>query len=401
MLTSGTLNRSPPAAESASCCPLLGAMPGYGLPSLLRWTVCTLRLIRMCRQPGAPKGRYTMHPPLLRTPRRPTQRLAAWLIAALLAVAIVVLLGACGSSTNPSSSASASAMPAATATWTAADLSAITPDPSLKALLPASIVNSNNLVVASDIPWPPWEMYVSATSKQVTGLDYDLSQAIGKKIGIPTSFVNTPFDGIVLAIKGGRRDMIMSAMGDHADREKAGVTFVDYAYDGSGFVILKNNPQNITTLDSIAGKVVALQQWNAQFKKAGKQPAKVVTLPNGPACVLAVSSGRAACYCTDNSSCHYIADTNAKTFKAVVDPTEPSGYNPAPNGIGILATNTGLISAVQRAMQDLLNQGVYQKILGSYGLAPCTSIQINQGSAKHPVGLPAASGTAASASPSS
>ena len=57
----------------------------------------------------------------------------------------------------------------------------ITSDPSLKAMLPASIVSANQIRVASDIPYPPWEYYVSATSKQVTGFDYDLSQALAPR----------------------------------------------------------------------------------------------------------------------------------------------------------------------------------------------------------------------------
>ena len=149
-------------------------------------------------------------------------------------------------------------------------------------MLPSAIVSANNLRVASDIPYPPWEYYVSATSKQVTGFDYDLSQAIGKKIGIPASFNETPFDSIILAIKGGKRDMIMSDMYDNADREKQGVSFVDYAYDTTSILVPKGNPKGITNLDSLAGQTVAcesgttqqawLQSLNTQFRPPARRP---------------------------------------------------------------------------------------------------------------------------------
>jgi polar amino acid transport system substrate-binding protein len=207
--------------------------------------------------------------PLQRAPRDLRRRLTLWSIATLFVIAMVALLAACGSSSNNSSSttspsSSPSAAPSTAATWTPADLAAVSTDASLKAMLPSSITTSNNLRVASDIPYPPWEYYVSATSKQATGFDYDLSQALGKKIGIPTSFSETPFDSIILAIKGGRRDMVMSDMYDNAQREAQGITFVDYAYDGTSIIVMKGNPKGVTNLDSLAGQTVATESGTTQ-----------------------------------------------------------------------------------------------------------------------------------------
>ena len=336
-----------------------------------------------------------MSVPFTRGPRRSQRRRAVWLVAALFVLAALgLLLAACGSSNNNSSSGttpSASATPAAAATWTPADLAAVSTDSALKAMLPSSIVSSNNLRVASDIPYPPWEYYVSATSKQATGFDYDLSQAIGKKIGIPTSFNETPFDSIILAIKGGRRDMIMSDMYDNADRQKQGVSFVDYGYDTTSMLVPKGNPKNITNLNSLSGQTVCcesgttqqawLQVLNNQFKAAGKKTMTVLALPNQPAAFLALTSGRAVADLTDHSTALYNAKTinTGNTLQVVVDPASPQGYQPTLVGIGIVASNTALISTVQKALQDLIDDGNYQKIVNSYGLTPVKSAEINQG----------------------
>jgi polar amino acid transport system substrate-binding protein len=315
---------------------------------------------------------------------------------------VVALLAACGSSSSSSSSASpsASATPTTAATWTPADLAAVTTDPSLKAMLPSSISSANNLRVASDIPYAPWEYYVSPTSKQVTGFDYDLAEAIGKKIGIPTSFLETPFDSIILAIKGGRRDMIMSDMYDNAGRESQGVDFVDYAYDTTSILVPKGNPKGITNLDSLAGQTVCCesgttqQAWletlNAQFKAAGKKLITVLALPNQPAAFLAVTSGRAVADLTDHSTAVYNAKTinNGNTWQVVVDPAAPKGYQPTLVGIGIVASNTALVTTVQKALQDLINDGNYQKIVASYGLTPVTSAQINLATKPSPTASP-------------
>ena len=316
------------------------------------------------------------------------------LILVLVAVAALVALAAgCGSSSTSSSTSPApSASATSTATWTPADLAALTVDSALKPMLPSSISSSNNLRVASDIPYPPWELYNPPTSKNPAGFDFDLSQAIGAKIGIPTSFNETPFDSIILSIKGGKNDMIMSDMYDNAEREGQGVSFVDYAYDGTSALVKKGNPSGVTNLDSLAGQTVAcesgttqqafLQQLNKTFASSGKSAIKILALPNQPAALLAVTSGRAIGDLTDHSTASYIAHktNNGNTFAVVNDPSAPEGYDPQLVGIGIIAKNTGLINAVQKALQDLIDEGAYQKIVASYGLIPVQSAQVNQGS---------------------
>jgi polar amino acid transport system substrate-binding protein len=316
-------------------------------------------------------------------------------LVALAALAIFIVAGCGSSSSSSSSSPMASASPSASATgttaWTTADLAALQTDPALKAMLPSSITSANNLKVASDIPYPPWEYYDPATSKNPAGFDFDLSQAIGKKIGIPTSFNETPFDSIILSIKGGKNDMIMSDMYDNAQRESQGVSFVDYAYDGTSILVKKGNPQGVTSLDSLAGKTVAcesgttqqafLQKLNAQFASAGKSKMTILALPNQPAALLAVTSGRAVGDLTDHSTAEYIAQTtnSGNSFEVVADPSAPKGYDPQIVGIGMVAKNTALINTVQKALQDLITEGSYQKIVASYGLTPVDSAQINQG----------------------
>ena len=319
--------------------------------------------------------------------------LLAVALMALAGLAIVVIAG-CGSSsssssTSPTPSATATT---ATATWTPADLAAIKADPTLKAMLPSNIVSANNLRVASDIPYPPWEDYDPATSKNPAGFDYDLSQAIGAKIGIPTSFNETPFDSIILSIKGGKNDMIMSDMYDNAEREAQGITFVDYAYDGTSILVKKGNPSGVTNLDSLAGQTVAcesgttqqafLQKLNKTFASSGKAQMKILALPNQPAALLAITSGRAVGDLTDHSTASYIAKTtnNGATFEVVADPAAPEGYDPQLVGIGIASTNTQLISTVQKALQALIDEGAYQKMVATYGLIPVKAAEVNQGS---------------------
>jgi len=316
------------------------------------------------------------------------------LLAAVTLVVLALATAGCGSSdsTTEESVAPSSAGTAA-ATWTEADLAAIEADPALMALLPEAIKSAGEIKAAADIPYPPWEYFDPPTSKDPAGFDYDISQAIGKKIGITVPFVQTPFDSIILSIKGGKNDMILSAMYDNAERQAEGISFVDYAYDGSAILVKKGNPEGITNLDSLSGKTVAamtggtqemlLRSLNKELKAAGKPEVTVLAPQGQPPCLLAVSGGRAAAYLTDNSVAAFAAQTtnDGNTFEVIRDPAAPQGYEPQIMGIGMAAENTGLIQAVQQALQALIDEGTYQRIVDKYGLLPVESAEVNMGGA--------------------
>ena len=60
------------------------------------------------------------------------------------------------------------------------------------------------------------------------------------------------------------------------------------------------------------------------------------------------------------------------------DPAAPHGYFPSIVGIGILKSNPELVTAVQKALQALMNEGAYKQIIDKYGLLPVNSALINQ-----------------------
>jgi polar amino acid transport system substrate-binding protein len=306
------------------------------------------------------------------------------------AAALVVLAGGCGGSSS-STSASPSPSGSSAAPWTAADLAAVQTDPALKAMLPANIQSAGEIKCLSDIPYPPWEYFDPATSTNPAGLDYDLSQALAKKIGVPIKFTDIPFDAGLLAIKGGKGDIMMSGMYDSAERQKAGYSFVDYTFDGTAILVLKGNPKGITKLDSLAGKTVAcesgttqqafLADLNKQFAGAGKAAMQILSLPGQPEALLAVKSGRAVADLTDFSTAMNIAETtnSGNTFEVVKDPAAP--YAPQMDGIAMSAKNTQLIDPMRKALQALIDDGSYQKIIAAWGFTPVTSATVNAGPA--------------------
>lgn len=322
------------------------------------------------------------------------RRGVALVVLALAALVVAALLVAgCGSSTPTSTSSSAAPVSTATsaATWTQADLASVQTDPALKSGLPAAIQSSGVIKCLSDIPYPPWEYFDPPDSTNPAGFDYDLSQALGKKIGVTVKFIDMPFDSILLAIKGGKADMTMSAMYDNAERQAAGFSFVNYTFDGTGMLVPKGNPNGINNLEALAGKTVAcengttqqafLTKLNKEFAAGGKQKMQILSLPGQPEALLAVKSNRAVADLTDFSTALDVAKTtnNGNTFEVVKDPAAP--YDPQMDGIGILTKNTQLVDTVQKALQPLIDDGTYGKIIAAWGFVPVKSATVNQGPA--------------------
>ena len=130
-----------------------------------------------------------------------------------------------------------------------------------------------------------------------------------------------------------------------------------------------------------------LQKQNTAFKAAGKSPMTILALPNQPAALLAVTSGRAVGDLTDHSTAvvHRPDHEQRQHLRSRRRPdARPTGTIPQLVGIGIVAKNTQLINTVQKALQDLIDEGTYQKIVAKYGLFPVTSATVNQGPASQP-----------------
>ncbi len=311
----------------------------------------------------------------------------------VLALALALALAACGG--DGGTSATPTASPTGTtggeAPWTAADLASIQTDPELTAALPSKIQSAGVIRCLSDIPYPPWEYFDPPTSQNPAGFDYELAQALCKKIGVDLKFIDTPFDSILLKMKAGQGDIILSAMNDTAERQEAGFSWVEYSYDGTGILTLKGNPHDLSGPKSLAGKPVAVENGTTQqafltrLNKALKEidlpPVKVIAVQSQPEALLAVKGNRAVADVTDWSTALDIAANTGKgeVFEVIRDEDAP--YDPLITGIGIMTKNTELIDVVQRALQALIDEGSYGRIVQTWGMVPVKSAEVNVGPA--------------------
>ncbi len=258
-------------------------------------------------------------------------------------------------------------------------------------MLPSSIQSSGVIKCLSDIPYPPWEYFDPADSTNPAGFDFDVSQALGKKIGVTVDFIDKPFDSILLQIKGGNGDMSMSAMYDNAERQAAGFSFVDYSFDGTGMIVVKGNPKGITNLDSLVGQTVACENGTTQQAFLTKLNKELASRRQGEDADPVASGPARGAPRRQERPCrrrpdrlldgreHRQTTNDGNTFEVVKDPAAP--YDPQMDGIAILTKNTQLIDTVQKALQALIDDGTYAKILAAWDFVGVESATVNAGPA--------------------
>jgi ABC-type amino acid transport substrate-binding protein len=264
-------------------------------------------------------------------------------------------------------------------------------DATAAAALPANYKAAGVINVASDIPFPPMEMFDS--NQKLTGFDFDLGQALGAKLGVRMEFQTQAFDSVIPSLQSGKHDIIMSGMNDTPERQKT-LDFVDYFHAGFSILVLKGNPEHISTVLDLCGRNVAVQKatvqadilrgYDAQCTQKGSTPINIAELPLETDVQTAVRSGKAIADVVDSAVAAYAATTagGGKLFQVVKDPANPAGYNPVFTGIGVLKKNSGLSKALNIALQSVIDDGSYAKILKKYTLSDYAvdKAGINQGS---------------------
>ena len=277
-------------------------------------------------------------------------------VAALILVLVAVALAACGGSDEKSSTSAGG-----TAT------SASGADPGVAGKVPAAVKSKGTLIVAADASYAPNE-FIGSDGKTVEGMDADLAKALAGVMGLKAKVTNATFDSIIPGLASGKYDLGMSSFTDTKEREKT-VDFVTYFSAGTSFYVKSQGGPTVNGLADLCGKTVAVEKGTtqqtdaeAQSKKCGSKPIKVLTFPDQNGANLALSSGRAEVGMADSPPADYQVKQSGGQFKLVGQP-----YGTAPYGIAIPKDN-GMAPVVKAALEKLMQNGKYLAILKQWGI---------------------------------
>ncbi|MEU5786247.1 ABC transporter substrate-binding protein [Micromonospora purpureochromogenes] len=255
---------------------------------------------------------------------------------------------------------------------------AVDTDPALARKVPVDLRGKGTITVATNAPYQPFiDFKVEGKNDEFKGLDYDLFQAASARLGLKATFSQQPFDGLVPGLQAGKYDAIAGGITDKKERQQV-ATFVDYSASGTGFLVRTGNPLGVKTVADLCGRKVAVQKASNQAKNlasyskdncAGKA-VEVKEYPENPQAVQALIAGNVEVVAATKVNLVDIAASLTGKAELVDDPSAPNGWLASPNGFGFLKADKDLAEAYRAAVQSLIDDGTYGKILAHWKQTP-------------------------------
>ncbi|HZV91829.1 MAG TPA: ABC transporter substrate-binding protein [Caldimonas sp.] len=221
---------------------------------------------------------------------------------------------------------------------------------------------------------PPMISY-AADGTTLQGMIVDLAAAMSKQMGRTIVFKPMAFPAIIPGLEAGSIDIAFTVMNDTPEREKV-IDFVDFYNFGTKLLVKKGNPEHVESLETACGKTVSTVQGSTQIKlaedmsagctKAGKPPITVMQYAQPSDARLQVQTGRVAAFLGNSPVMVYLAKTAGDG--TVFDVVAGHEYQPVPIGIGVPKKSTALRDELKKALDSLIADGTYMKILQKHGL---------------------------------
>lgn len=246
----------------------------------------------------------------------------------------------------------------------------VSADPALAAKVPASIKEDGKITVGTEATYAPAE-FLDADGKTVVGFDVDLFKAVAARLGLTADFQQSTFGNIIPGVGTGKYEAGVSAFTVNKEREQQ-AQMVTYFSAGTQWATKKGNPAGVS-IDEPCGKTIAVQKDTVQFDditirstactSAGKPAVTINPYPGQDAVANAVVSGKADAMLADSPVVAYAVKQTDGQLQTLGDV-----YDSAPYGYVVAKTNPEFAAALQAAVQSLIDDGTYQKVLENWGV---------------------------------
>ena len=268
------------------------------------------------------------------------------------AMATTVLAG-CGSSNTASTDA------AAEETTEDVEAEATTEEAAEEAADAAEVttVEPGVLTMGTNATFPPYEY---KDGDAVVGIDPDIAQALADKLGLKLEVVDMEFDSLIASVQSGKVDIVLAGMTVNEERKK-NVDFTD-SYANGVQVIIVADGSDIATFDDLAGKLIGVQQGTTGHVYCSDDwgEGNVVAFQSGAAAVQALQQGKVDCVVIDQEPAKAFVEANEGL--KILD----TQYANEEYAAAVSKKNPKLTEALNKALQELKDDGTVQEILDKY-----------------------------------
>jgi L-cystine transport system substrate-binding protein len=279
-----------------------------------------------------------------------TKNHSKWMGLALGTGVIMAALAGCGAGNTSNGSASNTAVGNSTTGTTSTNAATETL---------AQVKKSGELKIGTEGTYTPFTYHNS--QDQLTGFDVELAQQVAKQLGVKADFMETPWDGMFAGLNDKRFDMIANEVGITSTRQQSFLFSRPYIQSES-VIIVKANDNKIHSFKDLKG-VSDAQSLTSNYTDEAKANGAIITPVAGfNEAIQLVKSGRVEATVNDKLSFLQMEKENPNMglkIAATANDTSPSGF--------MFRKDEGdLQTAVNSALQTLIQNGTYEKISEKY-----------------------------------
>lgn len=216
---------------------------------------------------------------------------------------------------------------------------------------------AGELKIAMSGQYPPFNFVND--KNEVVGFDASIGSAIAERIGVKGTIVTTAWDGIIAGLLASKYDTIVGSMTITPEREKV-VDFVGpYYHAGRAVFVAEGSP--VKTLDELKGKTLGVTLGETHEKWARQQGGwEIRTYKGLPELLLELKAGRVDAIVVDNIPVMVAVKETGEKVRRLDTPDIEGGS--VAIGIAIRKNNPELKAAMQKALDEMMADGAYEKI---------------------------------------
>ena len=201
------------------------------------------------------------------------------------------------------------------------------------------------------------------SNNEYVGFDIDMLKALSEKLGFTYTLSPMDFTALLMSVQSKKLDIGVAGVTIKPERQQV-MDFSTPYYDAGLLVLVRKENTDITGINDLAGKVIALKEGTSSVDYVTEHitnAKRVVTFPNIENAYLEVERGAADAVVYDSPNILYYLTTNTNSdCKAVGDLFDAAQY-----GI-ILQKGSPYTEYINKALAEFKSDGTYDRIYAKW-----------------------------------
>ncbi|WP_034341931.1 transporter substrate-binding domain-containing protein [Deinococcus misasensis] len=219
-----------------------------------------------------------------------------------------------------------------------------------------TVKSRGTLKIALEGTYPPFNY--RDEKNQLVGFDVDIARELAERLGVKPEFITTEWSGIIAGLQAGKYDVIVNQVSITSERQKILDFSKPYIFSSAQLIVRKGEPRKFKTLNDLKGKKLGVGLGSNYYDMAKSVAGiELKTYQAAPDTLRDLSLGRIDAALNDSLLMAYLTVKTRLPVKGGAQIGEATSM-----GIPFQKNNPKFAAAINKALDDMKNDGTYLKI---------------------------------------